>query len=218
MTLIPDVGCASADTYASLSEAASYLAQREPFDYAADWSALSSAQQEFRLDIAAYVLDSFPFRGVRCTDSQARAFPRFYPKDSRYPNRVRQRGESRADYMERTDAYREAEPPYDTWDDLLTDVSAVSDYTVPTIPTEVKRAQIEIAFQVVNKQMLTLDAMEPGDTAVQSIGIGGKINIGLATGTKSISHEFMSKAAYGATSIVRFYLDRHISSMRVFLL
>jgi len=80
MSLKTNVGAPDSTSFITLSEAEDYL---DAFgDDITDWSALTEAQQEMRLTLAAEAIGtSFPFRGYKAYAYQALAFPRVNCQD-----------------------------------------------------------------------------------------------------------------------------------------
>lgn len=74
MSLKTSVGGRDSDSFCSLSEANSFIAAG-PDDHAA-WNALSGADREYRLKLAAQLMDYFPWGGETVYCGQALCFPR----------------------------------------------------------------------------------------------------------------------------------------------
>lgn len=215
MALITTVGAADADSYATLAEAASYLATRAVEFDLTDWNQLSDAEKERRMKLAAMILDScHRFRGVKCCKTQALLFPRLFPGDALWDDDMEY---TVFDYdYGLTTRTVDATPaplvvPFDTWTDL-TDYADLLGVSYPTIPQNVKNAQVEIAFQVVHSHLLTLGPMEGGAGELELLKIDG-VEFGTARQIVGQS-DFFRKHLYGATSIIRLYLHRYIASMR----
>lgn len=200
MALDVTVGGASSDSYATVAEADAYLAARPGFDATA-WTALDDADKELRLQLAAQVLDTkLKFRGVRACKTQALAWPRLFPGDPLYVE---------------TDS---AGGLGQVWADWVTleDYATLVGETLPGIPAGVKKAQIEIAFQVVHSHLLTLQPFADGAVSVASIDLDA-ISVTLKQEERNPAKPF-GKADFDAMSIVRLYLGRWLTSSRMSLI
>lgn len=80
MALTPTPGAANADTYASLVEAAAYIAT---LTFAADWPATEAAQEKVMRQ-AALVMETLAYKGTRAksAEEQPLAFPRYGLSDA----------------------------------------------------------------------------------------------------------------------------------------
>jgi len=192
VTLVTTIADPEANSYISLADAETYLENRVGFDLTA-WNALSDEQKEWNLTLAVPILDSLRFRGVKATNAQVLAFPRILP---------------RTDWWDATKAAYENS--YDTWEDMQTDATENS-YTMPSIPDGVKHAQVEIAFQVIQNHYNTLDPMQEGSAQTNFVGIG-KLQVQFGQKAGEVTKEFLDKSAFGATSIVKFYLKPYLAS------
>lgn len=73
ITLDPTVGGASANTYATLAEANTYMEGRLN---KAEWDAADDTNKTAALVQAAILIDTITFKGYKSSDSQARKWPR----------------------------------------------------------------------------------------------------------------------------------------------
>jgi len=200
MALDVTVGGAGSDSYATVAEADAYLAVRPGFDVTA-WSELDEGDKELRLQLATQVLDTkLKFRGVRACKTQALAWPRLFPGDPLYAE---------------TDAAGGLGQVWADWT-TLEDYAELVAVDTPEVPTGVKKAQIEIAFQVVHSHLLTLQPFADGAVSVASIDLDA-ISVTLKQEERNPAKPF-SKADFDAMSIVRLYLGRWLTGSRMSLI
>jgi hypothetical protein len=202
MALNTEVASPSADSYCTVAEADTYLAGiTDRFD-TSDWDALSDTQKEQRLKLAAQILDTaIPFRGVSATKAQALKWPRIFPGEDLY-----------------VDDDNPLENSFDTWTDLTdyADLLGMEEADYPGIPDEVKWAQIEIAYQVVHSYLFTIGPFETGTEMTTDFSIEG---IRFKETMKEVAKGgLFEKYKFDSMSIVRFYLGRYITSLRMTLL
>lgn len=76
MSLFTTLGSKSANSYITVVEADSYLAS-SPYNLTA-WSALTVAQKEYRLILAAKLMNTFSWAGYRVYENQALSFPLWF--------------------------------------------------------------------------------------------------------------------------------------------
>jgi hypothetical protein len=196
MPLVTGIADPLADSYVSLEEAAAYIAAREGFGD--DWGSLTEEAQELRLRLAVLFLDNLTaFRGVVATQAQVLAFPRLYPRDALYIA-----GEA------------EDEIPFVSWEALTDFAELLGVTSLPIIPTFIKNAQCELAYQVVHSHLLTLNPFDPGDVNVTSVSIGGKIDVALSSATGGGSLGLLTRDSVDALSLVTMYLRPFMQRMR----
>lgn len=196
MTLITTIADPLADSYVTLLEADTYLSTRPGFD-TSTWEDLEEDTKEFCLTMATMVLDTMRFRGVKASLDQGRAFPRILPTD-------------KALYT-REDSYLGVS--FDTWLDC-TDYCTAEFLAAPIIPGAVKKAVVEIAFQVIHKHYLDLDPMEMEDGTTSFVGVGKlQVQFGASKNT-DITKDFIEKSSISAISIVKFYLAPYLAGIR----
>ena len=207
MALTTTIGSASADSYASVAEADVYMAARGNLQLnaqSAEWSGLITAEKEIRLRLAASLLDSLTFRGIKATKAQALSFPRLFRGDDLWP---------KDDLGNLSDAY---EYRYEDWDEI-TDTADAYGYTLPTIPQAIKDAQVETAFQVIHS---TLAGMTPGESAsgdVESITIG-KLSISLGGGSSAGGNSSLFRSeSLSAQTLIMLLLRPYVAKVRGFV-
>jgi predicted small secreted protein len=77
MDLITTIAHHTANSYGTLEEAEAYLLKYDRIDSGSTWNNLSDDQKKYALMIAAKVLNTFSFRGVKVNKQQKLAFPRY---------------------------------------------------------------------------------------------------------------------------------------------
>ncbi len=178
MALITTVGGSSSDSYISVSEASEYLSAFYG-DAPAAWDALDEGPKEQRLKIAALLLNTFPWRGVKASFNQRLAFPRFWHTDDEYQ-----------------------------W--VLDDEKTFMDFSeitenIPAIPTEVKYAQVEVAYQVVN-HMMSLEPLAFSEKEIKMFELGGSLSIEFFPDSSNSSR--FNKAKVSSMDIIYAYLGK----------
>jgi hypothetical protein len=149
MALITTVGGANSDSYVTTNEADTYL---DDLGYSiTDWEALDDEPKEFRLKMGALLINTLPLRGAKACRSQRLEFPRWWRTDDGYP----------------------------TYEDTYIEYSeiAAASYIAPTIPQEVKDAQIQFTYQVVHNGIMIMDAMSFPEREIKAFGLGGSLTI-----------------------------------------
>jgi len=177
-------------SYASVEEANEYLNARSGFDVS-KWTELPDEQKQFRLILAALIIDSVRYAGVRATKEQRLEFPRLLSGNGLYVE-------------------DESGLPVQ-----FTDWTALQDYAglkglseFPAVPDDVKHAQAEVAFQIVHSHMLTLGPGESGERDITSLGID-VISLSFGTAQK-LAHDLFAKQEFGAASVIKLYLQRYL--------
>ena len=182
-----------ASSYATIEEADSHLADRDGFD-TSSWGELAENQKRSRLILAAMIIDSLAYRGVKSTKMQSLQFPRLLPGDSLHVE----------------DSYGTA-MPFTDWESLL-EYAALKDTPPPGIPYEVKLAQIEVAFQVVHSHLLTLEPLDGGEASITSLGID-VISLSFGQARKTV-YDLFSKEQFGAGTPIKLYLQKYLTPLR----
>jgi len=123
MELNVDTASARANSYGTVAESRKVLSSV--------WQDLDPEKQNFRLILAAKIIDSLTFRGIKATKAQSLQFPRLLPGSLLYVE------DSDGKPIQFTD-----------WQ-TLTEYAALKNAPLPVIPEDVKAAQFEIADQLV---------------------------------------------------------------------
>lgn len=178
MALITTVGSSTADSYVTVSEANEYLGSFYG-DIPAAWDALDEGPKESRLKVSALLFNTFAWRGVKACFSQRLAFPRWWYTDDEY------------EWMLDDEEY-------------YTDFSEITE-NAPTLPTEVKYAQIEMAYQVVN-QIIQLDPLAFSEKEIKMFELGGSLSIEFFPDSSFKSN--FNKAKISSTDIIYAYLGK----------
>lgn len=185
MELIALPGAIDANSYATVEEADAYLATRPGFDLEA-WSALDEAQKSLRLIFGALVIDSLKFRGRKATESQALQFPRIMPSSQLY--------DAGSSFFDQED---------------LEDFAGLLDVAVPTVPEEIKSAQIEATFQIVHSHLFNIGAFESGEADISTLTIDA---ISMTFKKEAGSpYSLFSKSDFGATSTIKLLLQKYLA-------
>jgi len=178
MAVITTVGGSDSDSYSTLIEANAYL---ENFygEIPTAWDALDDGPREERLKLSALLLNTFPWRGAKASFNQRLAFPRFWHTDDEYQ-----------------------------W--LLDDEEYFTDFSeietnIPTIPTEVKYAQIEIAYQVVD-HLMSLEPLAFSEKEIKMFELGGSLSIEFFPDSSNGSR--FNKAKLSSLDIIYAYLNK----------
>ena len=77
MDLITTLAYHTANSYGTLAEAESYYSTYDRLGDSNTWNNLTDDQKKFSLVIAAQVLNTYSFRGMKCIKNQKLAFPRY---------------------------------------------------------------------------------------------------------------------------------------------
>jgi len=77
MDLITEICGENSNSYVTLDEATTYLDNYDRIDFASTWDELSDDKKKFALALAAIALNTFTYKGKKCTKTQRLAFPRF---------------------------------------------------------------------------------------------------------------------------------------------
>ena len=128
--LIAAVASSQSNSYASFAEADAIVAKLDDL-HVSEWWALTHAQKEYRLILSACVFDAKRHSGIKATKAQRLDFPRLHPGHPLYI--VDETGNPMS---------------LSTWE-TLEDYAALKGVTdLPSIPLDVKRAQVEAAFRL----------------------------------------------------------------------
>ena len=197
MEVITTIGAANTNSYASLEEHNSYLEARDGFDLT-KWNALTDAQKGLRIMFGAKIIDSLRYRGAPATLSQAMQFPRLVQTDRLFTPDMNGSG-----------------IPFRDWESLV-DFAELYGADLPSIPQDIKYAQIEATFQVVHTHMFNIEAMESGESSIASLSID-VINMTFSKEPKS-SYSLFSKSDFGAASTIKLLLQKYMSGLRADLI
>ena len=177
MALDTTIGGSSSDSYVTVAEFNTYL-ESVYGDTAATFLDIEEVAKEIRLSLAALILNTFPFRGVKASRNQRLEFPRWWRTDDEY------------DFIMDDEDY-------------ILDYSDIEE-SAPTIPAEVGYAQFEIAYQVVN-HILGLDPLAFPEKEIKAFELGGSLALeffgpGGTTG--------LSKGSLSSLTIIYAYLGK----------
>lgn len=197
MEVITTIGAANTNSYASLEEHNSYLEARDGFDLT-KWNALTDAQKSLRIVFGAKIIDSLRYRGTPATLAQAMQFPRLVPSDRLFTPDMNGSG-----------------IPFRDWESLV-EFAELYSADLPSIPQDIKYAQIEATFQVVHTHMFNIEAMESGESSIASLSID-VINMTFSKEPKS-SYSLFSKSDFGAASTIKLLLQKYMSGLRADLI
>jgi hypothetical protein len=178
MSLITTVGGADTESYTTVQEANEYLSAFYG-ETPAVWDNLDEGPKEQRLKISALLMNTYNYRGAKASFNQRLAFPRWGYE---------------------TDEYE--------W--MLDDPEYFLNYSdieenPPGLPAEIKYAQVEIAYQVVN-HLMTLEPLSFSEKEIKMFELGGSLSIEFfpqASYSTSIS-----KARLSSTDIIYAYLNK----------
>jgi len=189
--LITTPSLKNSDSYATIEEADTHIElsyRQELYDV---WYTLTDEAKEHRLRMGALSMNLLRYRGKKACRDQALAFPRWWTTDynsPRYPDQ------------------------YITVEDIPIDTSSSNYYgSPPSVPDEVKKAQIEMAFQVFHSHLLTAtsDPMEYSDHEVRSFTLGGGMTIDYFS-TANVNSNLFAKDRLQSMFIIDAYLSKWI--------
>ena len=101
--------------------------------------------------------------------------------------------------------------PFEDWESLV-EYATLKNVPVEELPSDVKVAQIEIAFQAVHSHLLTLAPLDEGELSITSLGIDV---ISLTFGSARQSpYNLFSKEQFGASSVIKLYLQKYLAPLR----
>jgi len=228
MDLITTLAYHTANSYGTLAEAEAYFTSYSRLGSSETWSSLSTDQKKFALMIAAQVLNTFGFRGLKCIKNQKLAFPRYTvdqlngdyaPLDSFYGityteiladtdfnvlnNKIYATNSSLDDFYDYIDdgdllinqmikvdrggteyftitdmdidgAWIEVQEDIEEETDTLADLYASDIFG---FPVEVKYAQFETAYQIVDTKIFQGTVGEETERPVASFNVTGALSV-----------------------------------------
>jgi len=187
--LITTPSLKNSNSYVTIEEADIYIELSYRTELYTRWSAVADEKKEHFLRMSALSMNLLSYRGAKACRDQALSFPRWWPTDRNIPR-----------YQDQ----------YITVEQIPIDNSLCNYYgSPPIVPDEVKKAQIEIAFQVFHSHLLTdtSEPMEYPDHEVRSFTLGGGMTVDYFS-TANVSANLFSKDRIQSLSIVDYYLSR----------
>lgn len=192
MALITTPGGKDSDSYNTIEEADDYLILAYTMEQLESWDYLDATQKEHRLRLGTLYMDELPLRGCRACRDQNLRFPRWWKTDRQYP------------------AYADQ---YIEMGDIPILPADRNNYygSPPVIPINVKKAHIEIVFQVFHSYLLDADTepMEYPDHEVRGFTLGGGMTIEYFSSTHASNNDW-AKAKITSTQIIQTYLNKWI--------
>lgn len=182
MALVTEDGSASADSYGTAAESVTYITAKYPSD--TEWAALETAEQEFRLEVAALLMNTLPLRGAKACREQALEFPRWWRTDDGYPI-------TEDDYL------------------VYADIASAN-YTPPTTPTHVKNAQIELAYHYVHNGVLQMEPLSNPEREISSFSLAGSLTIEFSESRSGLAGARFSKPHLSSLDIMWAYMNKWI--------
>jgi len=177
MALVTTIGGSDSDSYVTVEELRVYM-EAVYGDTVSTFLDKEDAAMELRLQLAALVMNNFPYRGVKASRNQRLEFPRWWRTDDEY------------DFILDDEDY-------------ILDYSDIEE-NAPVIPAEVAYSQMEIAYQVVD-HMLGLEPLAFPEREIRSFGLGGSLELEFFGKDSSAS---MSKASISSLDIIYAYLGK----------
>jgi len=177
MALDTTVGGSSSDSYVTVADLDTYL-EAVYGDSASTFLDLEEIAKEHRLKLAALVMNTFPYRGVKASRNQRLEFPRWWRTDDEY------------EYILEDEDY-------------VLNYSDIEE-NAPTIPAEVEYAQFEITYQVIN-HILSLDPLAFPEKEIKAFELGGSLALEFF-GPGSTSG--LSKGSLSSLTIIYAYLGK----------
>jgi hypothetical protein len=182
----------TSNSYVTIEEADTYISDVYRGELSDSWIELTDDKKEHNLKLGALMLNILKYRGEKACRDQALAFPRWWVTDWNKPKYADQ---------------------YITVDQIPVDLSLTNNYygSPPAIPDEVKKAQIEITFQVIHSHLLTStsEPMEYPDHEVRSFTLGGGMTVDYFS-TANINSNLFAKDKIQSLAIVDYYLGKWI--------
>lgn len=192
MTLITTPSLSDSDSYVTIAEADEYIEAAYREELAGTWTILEDDKKEHRLKLGALMMNQLKYRGEKACRDQNLAFPRWWITDWNKPK-----------YSDQ----------YITVDQIPIDANLVNNFygSPPIIPPEVKKAQIELTFQVIHYYLLNNESapMEYLDHEVRSFTLGGGMTIDYFS-TANATSNLYSKDKITSLSIVDMYLGKWV--------
>lgn len=209
MALITTIGGPTSNSYGTAVQAAEYVTRVYG---ATSWSGLSSDAVEVRLKLAALIMNTLKYRGMKACMEQNLAFPRWSPTSDVYLKYKR--------YLK-----YDADSDFPWYEDLApADMSigsgaflfkqysqiAASGYPLPLIETDIQEAQFEIAYQVVHSNLLTMGPLQVPSGAISAFGLGGSLEITFASssGNGTSRSVFFDTSRMDSTAIIELKLHK----------
>jgi hypothetical protein len=190
MALIINPGGRDSESYNSVVDMLDYLTIAYTAEQVATWTDLDLAAQEHRMRLGVLFLDELPLRGARACRDQRLAFPRWWKTDLDYPS-----------YQ---DQYIEME-------DIPVNISTRDNYygSPPVIPEEIKKAHMELTFQILHHYLLGEDSdiLAYPEHEVRAFTLGGGMTIEYFSSTHSQENSW-SKAKITSAFIINTYLHK----------
>jgi hypothetical protein len=227
MDLVTTFAYHTANSYGTLAEAEAYFASYDRLGNSATWDDLADDQKKYALMLAAQVLNTFSFRGLKCTKAQKLAFPRYtydqlngdysqldsfyditytkiideeelnvsnnrfistsssaddfedYVNDGLYINQMIKVVRSDTEYLTISDLDIDGE-----WLEVNEDIEEETDLTTTIYssdifgyPQEVKYAQFELAYQVVDTKLFQGTVGAETEYPIWSFNISGAMTV-----------------------------------------
>jgi hypothetical protein len=227
MDLVTTFAYHTANSYGTLAEADAYFTSYDRLGSSATWDDLTDDQKKYALMLAAQVLNTFSFRGLKCTKAQKLAFPRYtrdqlngdyaqldsfyditytkvideeelnvannrfvatnssadefedYVNDGLYINQMIKVVRGSTEYLTIKDMDIDGE-----WVEVNEDIEEETDLTtiiygsdIFGYPQEVKYAQFELAYQVVDTKLFQGTVGDETEYPVWSFNISGAMTV-----------------------------------------
>lgn len=179
MALITTAGASDASSYVTVAEADLYL---ELSGYTiSTWEDLDEVYKEFRLSVGALLMNTLPLRGAKACRDQRLEFPRWWRTEDGFP------------FYE------------DTY--LTTADITAAGYSIPTVETDTKNAQVEVSFHVIHNGVLQMESMAYPERSIKSFELGGSLAIEFTDRLASNSSLF-DKARQSTLDIAYYQLHK----------
>jgi hypothetical protein len=178
MSIITTVGGADTESYVTVAEANDYLSAFYG-EMPTVWDNLDEAPKEQRLKISALLMNTYAYRGVKASYYQNLAFPRWSYETDEYEWVV-------------------DDPEY------FLNYSDIEN-NAPIVPSEVKYAQVEIAYQVVC-HLMTLEPLAFSEKEIKMFELGGSLSIEFFP--EASRSTGISKARLSSTDIIYAYMSK----------
>jgi len=193
MALITTEGGPDTNSYVTVAEADAYIAA-SAWSARLEWAALATDQKEYRLKLAALMMNIIGYRGLPACLEQRLSFPRWWRTDEGFP-----------DYEDWDYEVDEEDYPYPTMAEVIS-----SGYKVPTVPQEVKDAQCEVAIQTVHSGILKskVGAMPKKD--IGSLSVGGSLSMSLKD---VVGYSLFNPAVISTRTIIQILLDKWVKQI-----
>ena len=204
MAIVTTVGSADTNSYIDIATADAYIATRFDCDTGSDstWNPLDAESKEMRLVTAASLLAALPFMGIRSCVRQALAWPRLFPRDVLS-------GKGLYDTKGKFETFADVQDAAVTWE-----------VDEPDIPIVVGQAQIEIAYQVVHKSLLSIEPLASANAEVsqdiESLSVSGAFKVEFTTSSdiEEAVASFLGGKPLTSLSIIQALLTPYLSRVR----